>query len=602
MPKLIQKYQWGGNSSWIPSLSLGTFDKPDKYSFSYNTSSLPYNKEEMISAFISSDENWNNWQKKNTESIVKSIETQKQVSPEDSNNIFYGKNSQAISQGVDAIGNVANSFAKKDMYGGPKGNITQAIDQGWGQAADVASQFGPWGKMVGGIMKGVQAVNKISNAALGDKALDNMTTQDAILSSPLGFGLGWINALTGANANTIAKNEEAFAKVGSSYGGANNAVDEALLKSGKRYGGLSSGARKDANAEIAAARAQQNTVEDISDEAEIRSNLQASMAAILGNRRSLALQGGYNQSAVRVGKKGMSFTKEFKYEEAPDFEYKEAPIIYKDGGKTRTLEELIEYAKQQNPRFVQRMSEPMKYIRINSKDENGNINWNHSTHQLNRKENYVFPMIQEIDGNLKLFDNENEAFNSAKASNNFLIFNSPEEAELFHKNYKSGWKEFFDTPVWDGEGTQVGEINEFEDEPYYKSKLFKDGGFITDDFIYKEAPIFIYQECPEQIDSFQKGGSINIIPEGALHARKHNIDLEGITKKGIPVISENESGEITQQAEIEHSEIIFRLEVTEQIESLAKENTDEAAIEAGRLLVKEILYNTDDRTNLINQV
>jgi hypothetical protein len=41
--------------------------------------------------------------------------------------------------------------------------------------------------------------------------------------------------------------------------------------------------------------------------------------------------------------------------------------------------------------------------------------------------------------------------------------------------------------------------------------------------------------------------------------------------------------------------------VTKKLEELYKEGTDEAAIEAGKLLVKEILFNTDDRTNLISK-
>ena len=72
---------------------------------------------------------------------------------------------------------------------------------------------------------------------------------------------------------------------------------------------------------------------------------------------------------------------------------------------------------------------------------------------------------------------------------------------------------------------------------------------------------------------------------------------EGLTQKGIPVIDND--GE--QQAEIELDEIIFTLEVTKKLEELYKEGTDEAAIEAGKLLVKEILFNTDDRTGLISK-
>ena len=115
-------------------------------------------------------------------------------------------------------------------------------------------------------------------------------------------------------------------------------------------------------------------------------------------------------------------------------------------------------------------------------------------------------------------------------------------------------------------------------------------------------------------EKFEKGGKVNIIPEGALHARKHNIDtpeLDGkITKKGIPVIVEGENG-IKQVAEIEKNEIIFTKEITEKLEELRDKYSDDEssskekdaiAIEAGKLLVQEILYNTQDNTGLLNEV
>lgn len=100
-------------------------------------------------------------------------------------------------------------------------------------------------------------------------------------------------------------------------------------------------------------------------------------------------------------------------------------------------------------------------------------------------------------------------------------------------------------------------------------------------------------EEPYKEESPQK----NVIPEGALHKNKHHMEnAENLTQKGIPVI-DNE-GE--QQAEIEKNEIIFTLEVTTKLEELMKDGSDEAAIEAGKLLVEQILFNTDDRTGLIN--
>ena len=112
-------------------------------------------------------------------------------------------------------------------------------------------------------------------------------------------------------------------------------------------------------------------------------------------------------------------------------------------------------------------------------------------------------------------------------------------------------------------------------------ELYRDGGKTKEEL-----------ETPEIEETNQK----NLIPEGALHKNKHHMEhTEGLTQKGIPVIDND--GE--QQAEIELDEIIFTLEVTKKLEELYKENTDKAAIEAGRLLVNEILFNTDDRTGLI---
>ena len=116
-----------------------------------------------------------------------------------------------------------------------------------------------------------------------------------------------------------------------------------------------------------------------------------------------------------------------------------------------------------------------------------------------------------------------------------------------------------------------------------KAEEFKDGGKTKEEL-----------ETPEIEETNQK----NLIPEGALHKNKHHMEhTEGLTQKGIPVIDND--GE--QQAEIELDEIIFTLEVTKKLEELYKEGTDEAAIEAGKLLVKEILFNTDDRTGLISK-
>lgn len=137
---------------------------------------------------------------------------------------------------------------------------------------------------------------------------------------------------------------------------------------------------------------------------------------------------------------------------------------------------------------------------------------------------------------------------------------------------------------------------------------FKEGGTITWKYDTWEPEVVEDEWEPVIVDYFEEGGKTeeskeeplsdqqNVIPEGALHARKHHMEnTEGLTQKGIPVI--DDKGE--QQAEIELNEIIFNLEVTQKLEELYKDGSDEAAIEAGKLLVQEILFNTEDRTGLI---
>lgn len=113
----------------------------------------------------------------------------------------------------------------------------------------------------------------------------------------------------------------------------------------------------------------------------------------------------------------------------------------------------------------------------------------------------------------------------------------------------------------------------------------------------------------EEVEAFKQGGQMNVIPEGALHARKNNMEGAGedFTAKGIPVVDNN--GE--QQAEIERNEVIFNKDLTDFIEhNLKKFNSeetsnsekDEIAIKVGKRLTKELLTNTDDRTGLIQEV
>jgi len=164
--------------------------------------------------------------------------------------------------------------------------------------------------------------------------------------------------------------------------------------------------------------------------------------------------------------------------------------------------------------------------------------------------------------------------------------------------------------------TDISKFN--KDHGYYIGDDDNDSDLLEGDDAIINGKLIINKYFPELMEvlfenektnkvHLKKGGKMNVIPEGALHARKNHLTdvddmYKAVTHKGIPVITIEDDGEIIQHAEVEHSEIIFTKEVTDMIEKYRKQGTDEAALACGKLLVKEILYNTDDRTGLINTV
>lgn len=531
----------------------------------------------------------------------------------------FGKNTQAWSNAMNTLNTgIDTIFGQKKEYDGDKGHTTASLDKTYDSIQNAAGNFGPIGKFVQFGMGANKLLGNVANK-LG-AGTDGLTTTDAILGSSFMqlTPLGLINGFGGKRADTITKNNEIFERAGASYTGTNATVDDALTKSGKKFGLLSGGSRALANRLIAEAKRQQNIMTDIVDDATNRFSLRNSMAAINGNRYGFAMQGGYDQSLMRAGKHGLKIS----------------PIIarrvikkYQKGNKVRTIDQLIEEAKKQNPRFIQRMSEPFKSIPIDNSFGTHKLGYTESDGQY-----YVFPQIQEDkNGELKYYSDWREAFDKAFKNHNVLRFNNAQEAELFTNSgedkdgnlygYKKGWQDFFkQTPKYQ-QGGSIATFIELLDPNSVPE--FKEGGELTieseivpisieDIQEFKEGGEFNYSTTielvnpedliEEQIEEFKEGGSINVIPDGALHARKHNMDIEGITKKGIPVI-DNEG---KQQCEIEKEEIILRLELTEKLEELqkkyshydtSKKEKDEIALEAGKLLVQEILYNTQDNTN-----
>lgn len=483
-----------------------------------------------------------------------------------------------------AVADLASSFLpEKTEYAGAKGGITQTMDTVYDGISDAAMSFGPIGMMVGGIMKGGKLLGGVMNSVGG--GTDGMTTTDAILgSSFLNLTpIGLINGFGGQKAETVTKDELAFEQVGASYTGTGRSVDDALQKSGKKYGLFSSGPRKQANEEILEARRQQAIMSDIANNAMDRFSIRNSMSAINGNRRRFHMQGGYDQSAVRVGRNGMAI------QDLQGAKRINSAAKYQKGGKV-----------------VDPFESYLQTLPENQRDSS----------QFRVKDYWEF-------------NGKPKDFNEAVFRGMFTQFEDGWHANSVAENPKTGEIEFMKSSSHPSiqkelDWYESDDASEFRSqyelqktEPYFKyvkrkgtdaPQSFKEGGTLTKSDWLVEVDInnlsieFRGSDIEEvDIDNllpeFKEGGKFNLIPEGALHARKHNMDIEGITPKGIPVVSHSEGGEIEQQAEIEREEIIFRLEVTKKLEELAKDGSDEAAIEAGKLLVDEILYNTIDNTN-----
>lgn len=490
---------------------------------------------------------------------------------------------------IGAASDLVGSFMpQKTEYDGAKGDITQTMDSVYDGISDAAMSFGTVGMLAGGIMKGGALLSKGLNALGG--GTDGMTSTDAILgSSFLSLTpLGLVNGFGGKKADTITKDNEAFAQVGSSYTGSESSVNDALQKSGKKYGLLSSGARKRANEEIAEAKRQQSIISDISQDVQDRTAIRTAMAAINGNRRGFHMQGGYDQAAIRIGRQGM-------------------PIELLE--KARTIIKAQQGTKISDPFQVYLQSLPE-----NQRDST----------------NYRVKDYWEYNGRPKDFEEakrkgmfvEQEDFDDTgkslgKSWHGFTVAENPNTGELeFMKSssHPTIQKEL----DWYNSDDGVGFRSQYElvrTEPYYKyvkrktpikqeTPQHKNGGSIIE--LISETTISLVD--PLNVPEFQNGGSINVIPDGALHARKHNMNLDGITEKGIPVVSEKDNGKIEQQAEIEKEEVIFRLEVTQKLEELEKKyyseeasqkEKDEYALEAGKLITEELLHNTKDNAGLL---
>lgn len=469
------------------------------------------------------------------------------------------------SGGLFSKANIGNTMSKAggyaDMIGSfiPKKEqsaLTTGLNQGYDAAANMISSVPGVGTIVGGAMK-IGGMLSDGLTALG-VGTDQMTTTDKILDSKFMklTPMGLVNAFGAKKADTIYKDNETWEQQGSAYGGSMAKVDDALTKSGKKYGAFSGKARRKANAQIAEAKRQQNLVSDINQEAQ--DAFAASNYSGIGLRNELALSGGYRNMAV--GRNGMKIL---------DAESQWAREVL---NKAREVNKLQKGGK------VDGITGAAPKITFESWYETVPSDRNDTT-SYNLRRAFELAPKEEL-----------EAWRTSSVED---LRNGKNHLNSVYLNPKTGIYEFMKAK---NHPTLKYELEWYNSKDPEAIKFRNAYDLDTSGDYYKYVP-----------KKFAEGGKVNVIPDGALHAHKHHLEdispeYEQVTSKGIPVVTEEEGGKLKQHAEIERNEIIFRLEVTKKLEELMKDGSDDAAIEAGKLLAHEIINNTVDNTGLMEVV
>ena len=482
-------------------------------------------------------------------------------------NMATGTAGSTVKPGVGLFNkaNIGNTMSKAggyaDMIGSfiPKKEqsaLTTGLNQGYDAAANMISSVPGVGTIVGGAMK-IGGMLSDGLTALG-VGTDQMTTTDKILDSKFMklTPMGLVNAFGAKKADTIYKDNETWEQQGSAYGGSMAKVDDALTKSGKKYGAFSGKARRKANAQIAEAKRQQNLVSDINQEAQ--DAFAASNYSGIGLRNELALSGGYRNMAV--GRNGMKIL---------DAESQWAREVL---NKAREVNKLQKGGK------VDGITGAAPKITFESWYETVPSDRNDTT-SYNLRRAFELAPKEEL-----------EAWRTSSVED---LRNGKNHLNSVYLNPKTGIYEFMKAK---NHPTLKYELEWYNSKDPEAIKFRNAYDLDMSGDYYKYVP-----------KKFAEGGKVNVIPDGALHAHKHHLEdispeYEQVTSKGIPVVTEEEGGKLKQHAEIERNEIIFRLEVTKKLEELMKDGSDDAAIEAGKLLAHEIINNTVDNTGLMEVV
>lgn len=242
----------------------------------------------------------------------------------------------AIGQGLD----MANSIVGAKQAATDSGT-TKSLDAAYDGVSNLASNFGPIGKVVGTAMKAASLVGDLSQSMGG--GTDQQTTMDKIMdSSFFSWNIGMLNGFAGSNTDKFSVDQNLMAQVGSSYGGTVDDLNKAASKAGKKYGLFSTKAKNKANQVIADATSKQNTMESISNAAQDQRIAAQSMGEQAGLAYQRMLEGGYDQKYTYAAKQGgiLEWNPIETLEWQPQIELNWELPTFKEGGNLEFFEEL----------------------------------------------------------------------------------------------------------------------------------------------------------------------------------------------------------------------------------------------------------------------
>lgn len=566
-----------------------------------------------------------------------------------------------------ALSTINAALKPKTEYSGEKGKITSTLDTIDSVGTAALSAIPGVGQVLGlakvGLDTGFKALNNIGYGT------DAMTKTDAILGSnmigeallPLSLINGKFGKTTARlNPRTFQENQD-LAKIESAYTDTVQQGNEAWKKQGKKYGMLSHGAYNKANKLINWYGNANEALLNMDLENKIAdSRIQAN--GLSNQQYNIDLAGGLDPRTLQAKKGAKLQKKEVLIEECiPEFSNggsiqekqqltEEVIPEFQNGGEL--LPEVIvqpseddmkviiekrwpaikntsEYHIYRDPEFTSKKTGAgsIEYIRqpeikydngfiLKNPNKTPTIVFNPDTNTIDDIQLDILHHFRETDPKyqqvLKPF--QDYILNNRKGD---VFWNSQLGSKFREsKQNPNKYEDFLNNNITDEHIVQgidgvlrdLLAPNDIRKKQHYQSKDNADKQWLFDDTSKQ-----LFQNIKDYLETgelkpqqFKNGGELNIIPEGALHKNLHHMENdENITKKGIPVVSENKDGEMTQYAEIERSEIILRLDLTQKLEKMLKKynsdisqsEKDEIAEKAGQIMVDELLNKTVDNTN-----